>query len=286
MATAAPLYGPSAEEPFALRPVPDLAGIEAIDAQGRYVGTIYGSLADATSGLIRYLDLALAETDRHVLIPIGHTRLAREGSRTEIELRAATRQDLQRIPAYDPGREEVDGAYQRRVLAAHGRIYQGERYYAHPAYDHARLFAGEHPIITESAGAEPISTLRRLSEMEEFQVASGESDIRGWPLIDAKDRQAGTIEDLLFDPDSEKVRYALLRPAVDSALTPIPVGLIEVEGQERTVRAPSLTRDDLEALPTYYPGHFNRTEEELVLRTIESRLDGERHYERPDFRAE
>lgn len=286
MATAAPLYGPSAEEPFALRPVPDLAGIEVIDAQGRHAGTVYGSLADATSGLIRYLDLALAESDRHVLIPIGHTRLAREDSRTEIELRAATRRDLQQIPAYQPNLQQADSAYQRRVLAAHGRVYRGERYYAHPAYDHTGLYAGEHPIIDQTTGAEPISPLRRLSEMEDFQVAAGESDIRGWPLIDARDRKAGTIEDLLFDPDGEKVRYALLRPELESTLTPIPVGLIDIEEQDHQVRAPTLTRDDLEALPPYYPGHFNRSEEELVLRTIENRFDdGERHYDRPDFRA-
>lgn len=284
MATAAPIYGPGAEEPFALRPVSDLAGIEVFDVQGRHAGTIYGSLADASSGLIRYIDLALADSDRHVLVPIGHTRLRQD--REELELRAATREDLQQIPTYEPDKQ-VDGAYQRRVLAAHGRLFHGERYYAHPAYDHDGLYAGEHPIIHDDAGAEPLSPLRRLSEMEEFQVAAGEADIRGWPLVDARDRRAGTIEDLLFDPGAEKVRYALLRPQGDSArpMTPIPIGLLEIAEDDHEVHAPTLSRDDLQALPPYYPGHFNRTEEDLVLRTIETRLDGNRHYDRPDFRA-
>lgn len=284
MATAAPIYGPGPEEPFALRPVPDLAGIEAFDVEGKYAGTVYGSLADASSGLIRYIDLALADSDRHVLVPIGHTRLDRD--RKELELRAATRDDLHQIPAYEPG-QEVDGKYQRRLLTAHGRLFHGERYYAHPAYDHGSRYAGAHPIIHDDAGAEPLSPLRRLSEVEEFEVAAGETDIRGWPLVDANDRRAGIVEDLLFDPDAEKVRYALLRPQDDQtgAMIPVPVGLLEIEESDQEVHVPTLTHDDLRALPRYYPGHFNRPEEELVLRTIESRLDGPRHYDRPDFRT-
>lgn len=287
MATAAPLYGPSAEDPFALRPVPDLAGIEAFDMNGRHVGTIHGSLADAVSGLIRYIDLAIVDSDRHVLVPIGHTRLEAENGGGELELRAATKEDLERIPEYVPEREKADGEYQRRVLAAHGRLFRGERYYAHPAYDHRGLYAGDHPIIRDDPGDEPISSLRRLSEAEDVNVASREDDIRGWPLVDAEGKIAGTIEDLIFDPEAEKVRYALYRPETDArtTLTPIPIGFLEIAEEAEEVHAPALSAEDLEALPPYYPGHFNRPEEEELLNTIESLLGAEHHFDRPDFRA-
>jgi len=284
MATAARIYGPGPDEPFALRPVPDLAGTEVFDVEGKHAGTVYGSLVDAASGLIRYIDLALADSNHHVLVPIGHTRLRPDHD--ELELRAATIRDLQQIPTYEP-HQPLDGEYQRRLLAAHGRLFHGERYYAHPAYDHGGLYAGEHPIVHDDAGAEPLSPLRRLSEIEEYDVAGGEPDIRGWPLVDTNGRRAGTIEDLLFDPDEKKVRYALLRPQGQptAPLTPIPVGLLEIAGDTQEVHTPTLSRDDLQALPPYYPGHFNRPEEDLVLQTIATRLAGPRHYDRPDFKS-
>ncbi len=282
MAIATPLYGPGAEEPFALRPVPDLAGTAVEDARGRHAGTVYGALADATSGLIRYLDVALAESDRHVLVPLGHTRITGGDARATVELRAATREELRAIPAYEP-HLEVDGPYQRAVLAAHGRLFHGQRYYAHPAYDHDGLYAGEHPIIRDTGTPEPATPLRRLTEISGYRVAAGEPDIRGWHLVDNKDVTAGVIDDLLFEPAAEKVRYALVRPQEDSTLIPVPVGFLQIEKEDRIVRTPTLTRADILAIPAYYPGHFHRTDEERVLESIELRLDGERHFDRPDF---
>jgi hypothetical protein len=283
MGIAAPLYGPGAEEPFSLRPLPDLAGTEVDDVNGRYAGTVFGTLADADSGLIRYLDLALADSDRHVLVPLGHAMINSMNGRAEIRLRAATREDLRRIPPYEPGRERPDGDYQRRLLRAHGRLFQGERYYAHPAYDHAGLYAGEHPIVRE-ADAELASTaLQRLSQLPEYQVAPGEIDIRGWPLRDRNGAPGGMITDLLVDPHAGKARYALVRRDDDSILIPVPVGFLRIDEGDGIVRTPALLRTDLDAIPAYHPADFSRTEEERILETIESRLDGERHFERADF---
>jgi hypothetical protein len=282
MTIAAPLYGPGPEEPFALLPVPDLGGTEVADLRGRHAGTVYGTLADARSGLIRYLDVALHGSDRHVLIPLGHTKITREMDRTEVELRAATREELERIPPYEP-HQAIDGNYQRAVLQAHGRLFHGERYYAHPAYDHAGLYAGEHPIIHETETTEPAALLRPLAELPEYQVAEGEPEVRGWPLVDRDDIHAGEIEDLLLEPSTGRVRYALARLEDGTATTPIPVGLLQIEEGERVVRMPTLTRDDVEAIPIYRPDHFTRTDEERILETIAARLDGERHFDRPDF---
>lgn len=283
MGTAAPIYGPGAEEPFALRPLPDLAGTEVEDVNGRYAGTVYGTLADASSGLIRYLDLALAESDRHVLVPLGHIRLTATDGHAEIQLRAATREDLRRIPPYEPQRERADGAYQRRLLSAHGRLFQGERYYAHPAYDHGGLYAGEHEIVDDAEPAPPGAPLHRLSELPGHQVAAGEVDIRGWPLHDRNGTPSGTVVDLLVDMEAGKARYALVRRGDDSTFVPLPVGFLRIKEGEGIIKTPALTRADIEAIPPYYSDHFGRTDEERILETIETRLDGERHFERPDF---
>jgi sporulation protein YlmC with PRC-barrel domain len=281
--TAAPIYGPGPEEPTALRPVPDLAGAAVVDVQGRHAGYLYGSLADASSGLIRYLDLALEESDRHILVPLGHTRITASDGQATVELRAATREDLRGIPPYEPHQQKPDGAYQRAVLAAHGRLFHGERYYAHPAYDHDGLYAGDHPIIRAAERPEPTRPLYRLAEMPEYRVAGEEADIRGWPLVDKEGVNVGVIDDLLFDPAAGKVRYALVHPQFDSATRPIPIGFLQVKEAEGKVRTATLTRADIQAIPSYSPDHFSRTEEERILESIEARLDGERHFDRPDF---
>src|SRR5690606_1468661 len=107
---------------------------------------------------------------------------------------------------------------------------------------------------------------------------------RGWPLDDAAGERIGVLDDLLVDPGAEKVRYALARlDSEDREATPIPVGLLQIDGDDEVVRTPTLEREDLEAIPAYHAGEFGREEEEEILETIESRLDGERHFDRPDF---
>src|SRR5690606_22400233 len=115
---------------------PDLSSLPAADAGGRPIGRVYGCLAEADSGLIRYVDIALDEQDRHVLVPIGHVRVV-NGTRTEpeVRLRAAVLEDLAEIPVYVPDGEPIDDGYERDLLEAYAKTFYGDRYYAHPAYD-------------------------------------------------------------------------------------------------------------------------------------------------------
>lgn len=281
MAISRPIYGPGQEDTSPLRPASDLAGTPVSDREGRYVGEVYGVLADAKSGLIRYLDLALEGNDKHVLVPLGHTRLTRLIGKTEVELRAARREELESIPELPSG-SEPDDDFEERLLAAHGRIFHGERYYAHPAYDHRGLYAGEHPIIEGPSlhprGAGP---LERLSAIPEYEISRGEPDIRGWPLIDAEDRVAGEIEDLIIDPEAGKVRYALVEGG--EGPIPIPVGYLEVDLSEEVVRSPGLESTDLEVVPAYEEASFDREAEVRIMEALSERLSGRRRFSRPDF---
>ena len=40
-----------------------------------------------------------------------------------------------------------------------------------------------------------------------FEVADGEPDVRGWDVISADQRRIGKVDDLLADPNAQKVRY-------------------------------------------------------------------------------
>lgn len=268
------------EEP--LRPVPDLAGLPAADAHGRFFGEVYGALADAGTGLIRYLDLDLHGTGKHVLVPIGHARIQRHGEEPEVRLRAATREELATIPPYEPDRGTLSDPEEEALLAAHGRFFSGERYYAHPAFDHSGLYAGEHPIVGD--GVSPTGAhLEPLSALSGYDVAEGEPDIRDWRVIAADDEPVGTVEELIVDPQAHKVRYAEIRLDGGRVIL-LPVGLLHVEPGAGEVVAKRLAPADLDALPPRPAGAIDRADEDALRQALDARLDGERRVYRPDFR--
>lgn len=278
------IYGPGPGEPEPLRPVPDMGGIPADDVEGRPAGVLRGALADAESGLIRYLDLELEGDRRHVLVPLGHARLERDRiGRPRIHLLAATRRDLRSVPEYSPGEPTVGEAQGRRAARAHGRLFRGERYYAHPAYDHRGLYAGEHPILRGPAAPRPLSPLVPLSALPDFEIARGEPDIRRWPLHAGR-RRAGTIDDLVVDPAAGKVRYAIVGIEKEGRQVLLPVGYLRIRPGTRIVEAPALTEDDLRALPSFRPGRITRAFEQRVRTTLADRLDHDgRHFLSPDY---
>ena len=278
------LYGPGPEEVEPLQPVPDLAGTPVDDAQGRPTGVLHGSLAEADSGLIRYLDVALDEERRHVLVPMGHVRLEREHfGRPRLRLLGATREELNTVPTYHADQQEVDGRLGRELAQAHGRLFHGERYYAHPAFDHSGLYAGEHPIVQGPLPPPRGQPLHRRGDLPEYQLAGDEPDIRGWPL-EAGGRSVGTIDDLVVDTEANKVRYAIVSLEGRDQTILLPVGYLRIREGERRIEAPALQEDDLIALPRYEGGPITRAVEEFVRDTLEERLDGDgRHFRRPDY---
>jgi len=266
--------------------VPDLAGTPAADADGRFFGEVFGALAEADTGLIRYLDLDVHGAGRHVLVPIGHVRMARTGEAgSGVTLRAATVSDLAAIPSYEPHLGTPMDETQREVLAAHSRLFSGEKYYAHPAYDHSGLYAGEHALrsaLTSPAGADLVP----VSQLPDHQVADEEQDIRGWPVV-AKDGAAGEVEDLVADPAALKVRYALVRLEDEAPHSHVllPVGFLEIEGEAGRVRVPALRAADVRALPRQ-SGPIRRADEDEVRAALDRVLDGRRRFDRPDFRRD
>ncbi len=277
---------PAREE---LVPVPDLAGTPAADAEGQFFGEVYGALAQAETGLIRYLDLDVHGTGRHVLVPIGHVRVARPGEPSAgVRLRAATVGDLTSIPAYEPHPGTGADEQERAILSAHGRLFSGRKYYAHPAYDHSGLYAGGHPILrgpASPAGAE----LLRLSELPEHEVAEEEQDVRSWPVVSRDGVVVGEVADLVADPAALRIRYALVRLADGGAgrepdCVLLPVGYLELDVAAGRVRTPALGAADVRALPPQH-GPIRRADEDAVRAALDRVLDGARRFERADFRA-
>lgn len=287
--------------PRPLRPVRDLAGIRVRDASGVPVGALWGALADGETGLLRYLDIAIETMPRHVLVPIGHARL-RENLRTatappaahddviadspgdddthEVRLRAALLEELIAIPAFQP-EQRIDESYEHSVLRAHGAIFHGERYYAHPAFDHRGLYAGRHPIARDE-GARADAGLQPLRQLSGYRIAREEPDVRGWPVL-GSDGQLGVIADLIVDVDAEDVRYIVLDH--DGRRVLLPIGFIDVDVDAEHIMAPGLRTDDLPHLPAYRGGTVERVFEQQARDAIAEQLSGTRLYDLPDYRG-
>jgi hypothetical protein len=220
-----------------------------------------------------------------VLVPVGHARIEDRLDQPRLRLRAATLEELDRIPAYHADPNAIDDPYERALLHAHGRAFHGERYYAHPAYDHTGLYAGDHPLVRTGDVAGDATRLRPLRELPNVAFAPGEADVRGWPVETGSGEGAGVVEDLIVDVSGRQVRYVILRldAEADVERVLVPVGFLRVDANAQRLRAPGLGADDVTALPRYGGGVVERADEEALRDALQERLFARRRYASPDF---
>jgi hypothetical protein len=268
--------------PDPLRPTADLDEVAVYDVEGVPIGETYGVLTEADTGLVRYFDVSLEERRRHVLIPVGHARLEKHLGRWRLRLRAAAAADLEAIPAYEPHVPWTDDDFQNELLTAFGRLFQGERYYAHPAYDHTGLYAGRHPILCDPLAPAAPSGLRRLSKTPQYRIAEGEPRITKWDVVSDHGTRIGVVSDVIIDTDAEQVRYVVVKREPDDVEVAVPVGYAVVLDQQLQL---PLTADDLDRLPPAPEEELTRSSEAQLRVALDSVLCGARRYARPDFRV-
>jgi hypothetical protein len=283
------LYGPGPGDPPPLVPTQDLAGLRTTDVEDRPVGALFGSLSEKTSGLIRYLDVDLEGADKHVLVPIGHTRIDTDGVQPRVRLRVATYEDLLSVPAYNPDSAGVDAAFQERLMSAYGQLYYGERYYAHPSFDHRAVYAGGSLVVsppgTEGEPVEPDGslTVQPLSRWA-GRTAGPELDLVGRAVDDAGGETVGEVVELLVEVAARSVRYAVVDLLEPARSTVLPIGYLQASAAGDRLVTRALTRDDIRLLPPY-DGPLTREQENRIHAALEGRLSGERYFQRPDFRG-
>jgi len=109
----------------------------------------------------------------------------------------------------------------------------------------------------ENEDVNEYSQLIKLSGSN-YEMAEGEPDVKGWAIRDNLGAKLGKVEELLFNPASQKVRYLIAHLeervfGVENRKTLIPVGLAELHESDDDVYLPDITIEQLASSP-YYQG--------------------------------
>ena len=101
------------------------------------------------------------------------------------------------------------------------------------------------------------STLARLDELDDYEVADGEPDIRGWEVKLADGTEIGEVEDLIVDPTSLQVRYmdievdGKILGLKDDDRVIVPIGAARLDDDDDTVFLDRLPSSGLRGAPRF-----------------------------------
>ena len=112
------------------------------------------------------------------------------------------------------------------------------------------------------------TNLGRLSEMDDFQVADGYPDIRGWEVKSSDGRTVGEVKDLIADTAAMRVRYLdvevdrTIGELAQDATTPgdqerhvlLPIGIVRLDDAGDDVLVDGYTAAQIAGLPRYTGG--------------------------------
>lgn len=110
-----------------------------------------------------------------------------------------------------------------------------------------------------------------LGALDDFEVAEGYPDVRGWKVQSSDGQDVGQVHELLIDVDNLRTRYLDVRLANEIAATPgerdvlVPIGTANLVDDQKLVRVP-LTAERFGLLPIYDHGHLSRVQEVEVRR--------------------
>jgi len=115
-----------------------------------------------------------------------------------------------------------------------------------------------------------------LSDLDDFEVADGYPDPRGWRVLTADGTEVGKVHDLIVDTGTMRTRYLDVKLDHDKLATAgtrrdddwdalIPVGSAQLAENDDEVMLPSLSTTQLAALPVFEHGEITRDYENSVL---------------------
>lgn len=122
-----------------------------------------------------------------------------------------------------------------------------------------------------------LSHVVSLDELDDFKVAEGDPDVRGWEVYAADGRKIGEVDQLLVDTAARKVRYLdvdldddLLGGVVDDRHILIPIGYARLQEDEDRVIIDELDSTRVRTLPNYGHEPLTREYEATLVRAYDS----------------
>jgi uncharacterized protein (TIGR02271 family) len=111
----------------------------------------------------------------------------------------------------------------------------------------ARPIGGTAPATAgqpQAARAAIPNDLRRLRDLEEFEVVEGDIDPRGWDLIGRDGEKIGKIDGLIVSPSARKAYFAVVNAGgwLQNKLFAVPLTAISFDRYQKTARAPYLKK--------------------------------------------
>lgn len=116
-----------------------------------------------------------------------------------------------------------------------------------------------------------------LDQLDDFKVAEGDPDVRGWEVVASDGRKIGEVDQLLVDTAAMKVRYLdvdveneLLASDASDRHVLIPIGYARLDEDSDRVLVDQLASSDVVALPEYTHGPITRDFETDVRRRFDT----------------
>jgi photosynthetic reaction center H subunit len=134
--------------------------------------------------------------------------------------------------------------------------------------------------------------LSRLSDLDDYEIASGDPDVRGWKVYSADGKEIGKVHDLLVDKSRMKVRYLdidvkedISGVAEDHHLL-VPIGAARVDEKDDLIRIASIQTETILKSPPYI-GSVSRDYEDELRKTYWPDKDhpeaDDRYYEDEEY---
>jgi sporulation protein YlmC with PRC-barrel domain len=87
-------------------------------------------------------------------------------------------------------------------------------------------------------GPDPEESRRRLvsiEDLDDYRIAKGEPDVRGWDVCTLNGRELGAVEDLLIDPNRGEVVMLEVALRNDGVHTEVPIRSVQLDRNRKVV---------------------------------------------------
>lgn len=122
-----------------------------------------------------------------------------------------------------------------------------------------------------------------LDQLDDFEVSTGDPDVRGWSVCSGDGSRIGEVDNLLVDTSARKVRY--LDVSLDASLLGlapnqdrhvlIPIGFARLDEPGAQVRVEALTSAELVGLPPYSHEPLTREYEDQLRQRLDRGYQGD-----------